>query len=428
MDRTQPGSEQHWRHWRHRIFAITWIAYAGFYLCRKNFSVLMPTLDRELHYSKDDLAWAITGFSLIYMLGQFVNGFLSDRFGPRAVVGAGLVIAAASNLAMGFYADILLLFGLFNLLNGLGQSTGWSGTVKNMSTWFSRRERGVVMAWWGTCYALGGVIATSFATFVAFRLSWFSELGWRRGLYFPAVLLALIAVLYIWLTRNRPSDVGLPDHVDELPGASAAQPDGSPVTPVPAWRQVLSSPAVWVTGAMYFLLKMVRYAFLFWLPMYLVEGLAYGEESAGYTSAIYELAGFGGVVLAGYASDKLMGSRRFPVACLMLLGLSAALFLYPVMGHMGSAMNIAGICLIGILTFGPDALMSGAAAMDLGSQEAAGMASGVINGLGSAGQAVSPLIVAALSQGALGWNGLFTLFALASLAAAGLMALKWNDG
>ncbi len=33
--------------WQARIFTITWLGYAAFYLCRKNFSVLMPMWKSE---------------------------------------------------------------------------------------------------------------------------------------------------------------------------------------------------------------------------------------------------------------------------------------------------------------------------------------------------------------------------------------------
>lgn len=412
------------RFWRWRIFILTWLVYGGFYLCRKNFSVVMPMLTSDLHFTKLDLAWSITGYSVMYMIGQFANGFLNDRFGPRLIVGVGLVIAVVSNLAMGL-TSALVMFGVLNILNGVGQSTGWSGTVKNMSSWFRNEERGVVMAWWGTCYALGGSIATAFATYVALQCPWFPELGWRRGFFAPAILLGAIALAYVVFARNKPSDVGLED-VPENP-ADPELKEALVADERAVWKIVLTSSAVWVTGAMYFLLKCMRYAFLFWLPLYFVESLGYSKENAGYTSGIYELAGFLGVIIAGYASDKLMQSRRFPVGAIMLFGLAAACVAYPQLARMGQVYNIIGLSLVGILTFGPDALMSGAAAMDIGSQKGAGVASGFINGMGSAGQLWSPLLVAYITDW-FGWDKLFLVFTVFALVGGVLLATKWNYG
>ncbi len=154
-----------YRFWRHRIFLLSWLAYAGFYLCRKNFGIAMPLLNQDLGYTKDDFALLLFLYSLFYALGQFYNGFLSDRFSPRLIVSIGLLLSILANIFMGFGAS-LFVFGVLLCLNGTGQSTGWSGTVKNMTPWFSRKERGVVMSWWATCYVIGGIAATAFATYM----------------------------------------------------------------------------------------------------------------------------------------------------------------------------------------------------------------------------------------------------------------------
>ncbi len=416
------------RFWRYRIFALTWCVYAGFYLCRKNLSVIMPALKDELGYTTGDLAIILTGYLAIYAVGQFANGLLSDRFGPRLIVGLGLIMAVASNVFMGLAASSLALFGMLYLADGYAQSTGWSGMVKNMSTWFHHKERGVVMAWWSTCYALGGAIATAFATWAAFNAPFFEHLGWRRGFYAPAAALSVVTFCYIVFARNRPSDAGFEDHPEPMPG-SHEQDDGSEEENIVAiWKAVLMSKALWITGAMYFFLKMTRYAFLWWLPLYMVESAGYAADEAGYTSMVFELAGFIGIVVAGYVSDKLMGSRRFPVACVMLFGLAAACFIYPSLAAQKGWLNIAGLSLIGFMTFGPDALMTGAGAMDIGSQKAAGMASGIINGIGSIGAALSPLLVATVSESSWGWDGLFPIFTIFSVIAALLMATRWNEG
>ncbi len=105
--RTQHSTSE--RFWRYRIFALTWCVYAGFYLCRKNFAVLIPALKEEMGYTTGDLSVIVTGYLTIYAVGQFANGFLSDRFGPRLVVGLGLVVADSSNVYMGIAASSLSL-------------------------------------------------------------------------------------------------------------------------------------------------------------------------------------------------------------------------------------------------------------------------------------------------------------------------------
>lgn len=76
-----------------RSFAISWIAYFGYYLCRKNISVLMPYLKSEAGLSSNDLASAVFGYSLMYSAGQFAMGRLADRVGARWVAGIGMLVS-----------------------------------------------------------------------------------------------------------------------------------------------------------------------------------------------------------------------------------------------------------------------------------------------------------------------------------------------
>ena len=282
---------------------VTWLTYAGFYLYRKNIGVVLPLLEHDLGYSNTQLAHVIFGYSLFYTVGQLCCGVLSDRFGPRRIVGIGLFLVVISNLVTGFITSLMML-GLLACLNGLGQSAGWPGLVKNMSYWFGRRERGVVMAWWGTNYVMGGFLATIFATFVATNPMFFPSWGWRRGFWAPAVLLLFIALGFVSLVRNQPSDVSFPD-IDENDDEGVTRSwshrlrsSEVPIRSIAILRDLLSDGSVWIIGAMYFFLKLTRYSFLFWLPLYMIQHLGYAPREAGYPSSLYELVGFSGAIVA----------------------------------------------------------------------------------------------------------------------------------
>jgi len=419
------------RSWRYRVFVITWLAYAGFYFCRKNFSVAMPLLQRDLGDTNMQLAAVITGYSILYALGQFLSGVLSDYFGPRLVVGIGMFVVVVANVLIGFQASLLALV-ILGCLSGAAQSTGWPGLVKNMACWFRRQERGVVMAWWATNYVLGGFAATIFATFVVTQHWLFPQWGWRRGFWAPALVLFVVMLGYVLLVRNHPADVGLPaieedSGVDppEEAGARGLAPSGQARRATSIFCGLLRDRTIWIISAMYFFLKLTRYAFIFWLPVYMTQHLHYSVGEAGYTSSLYELVGFSGAIIAGYASDKLLQSRRFPVGAVMLCGLAVVSLIHPMLAARGHWGNALGISLIGIMTFGPDTLMSGAAAQDVGSQQGAATAAGFIDGVGSIGQIFSPYVVAFVTE-KYGWDALFYLFVAFALIGTCLLATRWN--
>lgn len=398
-----------------RIFAITWLAYAGFYLCRKNLSVLIPVLESTRAITKLQLANIVFLYSVAYAAGQFLIGPVSDRYGPRRIVTLGLLTSAAANLAMGLtglYPWLLLL----GLINGLAQSTGWPALVKNMAAWFAPAQRGVVMGWWTTNYVAGGFLATVIA---AWAISHPGPLApWRAGFISPALLLIVVAILFARHARDTPADAGRPN----------LEPEPAPTHTQDPWRDyldLLRHKPVWVTALTALSLKIIRYSFLFWLPLYMTEALRYGPEQAGYSSSVFDLAGSAGALLAGYASDRLFHARRFPVASLMLIGLAAACAGHSYLAALGWAGNLTGIVLIGIMTYGPDTLMQGPASQDIGRQQHAALAAGLVCGIASLGQLVAPYLVAEVT-GRYGWATLFRLFVLLSLATSALSAVNWN--
>jgi len=144
-------------------------------------------------------------------------------------------------------------------------------------------------------------------------------------------------------------------------------------------------------------------------------------------SSLFELVGFLGAVIAGYVSDRLMNARRYPVGATMLFGLAGALLMHPVIGRLGPVAMGASISLLGILTYGPDLLMSATASIDAVNPQQAARALGIVNGIGSLGQLISAYVVAVIVS-RFGWDQLFTFFVLCSLAAGGLLTLRWNKG
>jgi sugar phosphate permease len=183
---------------------------------------------------------------------------------------------------------------------------------------------------------------------------------------------------------------------------------------------LLTSPVIYGYGACYFCLKLIRYSLLFWLPYYLHTSVGFDDVRSGYLSTSFEIGGVVGSIGLGYASDRLGGTRS-AAAVVSLLGLACALFLYARLGPSSALVHFAAMTLIGSLLFGPDALISGAAAQDAGGPEAAATAVGVVNGLGSVGALLQGALTIGMQQ-AFGWNALFyAFFGLALLAAACLV-------
>ena len=309
------------------------------------------------------------------------------------------------------FVVFLLAFGL----NGLFQSTGWSNNVKAMAAWFPRHSRGTVMGFWCTCYAVGGAVSTALAGYL------YQHHGWRTAFLVPAVWVAGVGLAIWFFLVERPADRGLPT-IDEGPTDEAVIAGADRA----ALIRMLRVPAVWALGGSYFGIKLIRYSLLFWLPFYLNQALGYDRGAAGYLSTAFEAGGIVGAVLVGWASDRFVPNRRGLILAPMILVLAGALVVFQEVGSWGEGALVASLALVGFLLFGPDALISGAAAQDIGGGEAAGSAAGIINGLGSTGAVLSGIFTATISE-AFGWQTLFWVFvAFAVLSSLALVPMAFR--
>ena len=417
------GKNPTYERWRRTIFGITWLAYAGMYLTRKAFSAAKVALgpDTAIGLTKGQMAGIDTAYSVAYAAGQFIFGIAGDRLGTRRVVMAGLVGSVLAAIATGM-SGTALAFGVFMFLQGIFQSTGWAPLSKNLARFFSRRERGAVMGFWCTNYAVGGWVATVVAAVAA------EKFGWRYAFFLPAAGLLAIAALFYVFQRNRPEDVGLPPietyHAEKMgiePEAILPRSDRTPWTVV---KDVLRSPMVLMLCFTYFCLKPARYLLLFWGPQYIHETLDTGVAVSAFVSSTFELGGPIGVLLGGLISDKVFGSRRVPVAVISLLMLAVIFYFMKAIPHTKLALGGA-LFVIGLFLYAADSLLSGTAAVDFGTEEGASTASGLINGSGSIGQIIGPAIPGLVPK-SWGWSGVFGILSLTMLFAGLVLAPRWN--
>ncbi|MBW2455376.1 MAG: MFS transporter [Deltaproteobacteria bacterium] len=429
-----------------RVAVLTWVSYASYYLTRKHFSVAKSRLQGEFGLSEAALGAIDTAYLGLYAVGQFVNGALGDRVGARRMIGVGMLASAATSVVMGFGTTTTLFLVCFGL-NGLFQSTGWPNNVKAMTPWFSAKSRGKVMGLWCTCYQVGGIAATALATTLLVTL------GWRWAFRVPGAWVAGIGAIVLLFLVERPQDRGLPP-VDPPAGADgpAASSDGgadetsaedgeanagdgagddgeseASAAERTGFSAMIRKPVVWSLGLAYFGLKLIRYSLLFWLPYYLTQ-IGYDEGTAGYLSTAFEAGGIAGAIGVGWLSDKRFPGARARLLVPMLIALAGALGVYRLVGEAGIVANATSMALVGFLLFGPDALISGAAAQDVGGGASAASAAGIINGVGSIGAMLQAFVTVGVHQ-TWGWGALFYVFiGLALFSASALVPMALREG
>ncbi len=108
--------------------------------------------------SRGDLGFALSGISIAYGFSKFIMGSVSDRSNPRVFLPAGLILAAAVMLFMGFVpwatSSIAIMFVLL-FLCGWFQGMGWPPCGRTMVHWWSQKERGGIVSVWNCAHNVG---------------------------------------------------------------------------------------------------------------------------------------------------------------------------------------------------------------------------------------------------------------------------------
>jgi MFS family permease len=127
----------------------------------------------------------------------FAAGWIVDRFGPRRMMMAGIMMAGTALVGLS-YTSTLGLFYFFYLFNALGYVCG--GPLPNqvlLSRWFTK-SRGKAMGFAYLGIGVGGALAPLLAN----RLT--QQFGWHGALRTLGILVVLIALPMAFFIRESP--------------------------------------------------------------------------------------------------------------------------------------------------------------------------------------------------------------------------------
>ena len=377
--------------WRWRILISTYIGYAGYYLTRKAFTICKTSIAKDLGWELGDTAYIWAAFLLAYMIGQFISGFVGRKWGPRILLLGGLGVSIGCSIVFGI-ANSFATFIVFMFINGLVQATGWPGTVGAVSQWLRPEERGRIMGVWTTNHIVGNILYKSLGGLLLVYLGW-------RWCFFGLTAATLVTwwLLLVW-QRDKPEDVGLDPIMSKAEDAGRAlSASDEQHAGLGEYLRLMMNPLVFCMGLGYFCVKYLRYALDSWLPSFLnIQGLT--VDWASYYSMGFDFAGVVGTVLAGWALSRVFKGNWAILCFLMALGTVLGCISVIYLGTTPLAAAIC-FCLVGFMVYGPDSLLTGAAAIAVAGEMNGVAVAGIVNGIGSIGPVVQEVVIGQLMRG-----------------------------
>src|SRR5262250_1847448 len=157
-------------------------------------NVALPALVRELHATTTQLQWVVDAYNLVFAALLLTFGSLSDRFGRKGMLLAGLAVFGAASLAGGFTTTPGQLIAARAVM-GLGAAMTFPATLSLISNVFTeRRERARAIGLWGAIAGVAIALGPIVGGWLLEHYSWAAIFIAMAPVAAAAVILAALVV------------------------------------------------------------------------------------------------------------------------------------------------------------------------------------------------------------------------------------------
>ncbi|KFV07257.1 Glycerol-3-phosphate transporter, partial [Pterocles gutturalis] len=372
-------------------------------------------------------------FLCAYAIGMYLSGIIGERLPIRYYLTVGMLASGlfTAMFGLGYFYNIhnLWFYIMAQIANGLVQTTGWPSVVTCIGNWFGKGRRGLIMGIWNSHTSVGNILGSLIAAY------WVSTC-WGLSFVMPGVIIAVMGIVCFLFLIEHPKDISCsctPSSVKmqhllidgencsvSLNASSVATGEGRHGTSAISFLGALRIPGVIEFSLCLLFAKLVSYTFLFWLPLYITNVEHLDAKRAGDLSTLFDVGGIFGGILAGLISDRL--EKRASTCGMMLLLAAPTLYMFSAVSKMGLEATVVMLLISGALVNGPYALITTAVSADLGTHKslkgnarALSTVTAIIDGTGSVGAALGPLLAGLISPS--GWNNVFYMLMVADACA-----------
>jgi EmrB/QacA subfamily drug resistance transporter len=157
-------------------------------------NVALPAMVRQLHATTTQLQWVVDSFNLVFAALLLTFGSLSDRFGRKGMLLAGLAVFGTASLVGGFTDSPAQLIAARSVM-GLGAAMTFPATLSLIANVFTERtERARAIGLWGAIAGVAIALGPIVGGWLLEHFSWASIFIAMAPVAAVAVILAAFAV------------------------------------------------------------------------------------------------------------------------------------------------------------------------------------------------------------------------------------------
>ena len=170
-------------------------------------SVANPRIMAGLETDINAVIWVTSAYLLAYAVPLLITGRLGDRFGPKRLYLAGLVVFTLASLWCGLSGSIQMLIAA-RVLQGLGAALMTPQTMAVITRIFPPDRRGAAMGLWGATAGMATLVGPVLGGVLVDGLGW-------EWIFFINVPIGIVGFILAW--RFVPSLTTHPHRFD-VPG------------------------------------------------------------------------------------------------------------------------------------------------------------------------------------------------------------------
>jgi sugar phosphate permease len=365
---------------------------------------LAPFLLDGLGLSRVEIGLLLPAVYLGGVVLSLPAGSLTERYGVRRPLAAGLVLIAMAVALTAFVRIVLPLLALL-VIAGFGFSILNPTTGRAIYDWFPARERGLAMGVKQAGLTLGGIVSALLLPPIA------RALGWQAAVLLGACLPFSTALLVLSCYR-------------EAPGRLAQVTPGRP--PLAELTPLVRRSGVMVVLACGLGLGIVQSSLLAYLVLYARDTFALSSVDAARLLALAHVGGAAGRLGWGVVSDRFFEGRRRPGLALNALVAALGLVVFGLGGTLSPLWAATVAFATGLGAFGWVGLFFALMA-EIGGARFAGLMTGLGVIFAWGGVLVGPplfgVLVEATDSYQIGWLGLSALAILVAVVLPRLQPL-----